>query len=110
MANDVNSCVIIGRLTKDVEGKQTSGQNLLCQFTVAVNYSAKENGQWTDKAVFIPCKSFSAPNFVKYLKKGTQVSVVGSLRVDEWQDQNGQKKSKMYILVDCINLLGGRNG
>lgn len=110
MANDVNSCVIIGRLTKDVEGKQTSGQNLLCLFTVAVNYSAKENGQWTDKTVFIPCKSFSAPNFVKFLKKGAQVSVVGALRVDEWQDQNGQKKSKMYILVDCINLIGGRNG
>ena len=110
MANDVNSCVIIGRLTKDVEGKTTSGQNLLCQFTVAVNYSAKENGQWTDKAVFIPCKSFSPEKFVQYLKKGTQVSVVGSLRVDEWQDENGQKKSKMYILVDCINLLGGRNG
>ena len=109
MANDLNCVFIVGRLTRDMEVKYTSGGMAIGKFSLAVNRKKKSGEQWVDEASFfdVTCFGKTAENLSQYMTKGKQVGVDGSLHQDRWQDDSGQARSRVVINADNIQLLGG---
>ena len=109
MANDLNCVFIVGRLTRDMELKYTSGGMAIGKFSLAVNRKKKSGEQWVDEASFfdVACFGKTAENLSQYMTKGKQVGVDGSLRQDRWTDESGNTRSRVVINADNIQLLGG---
>lgn len=97
MANlNLNKVVLGGRLTSDVELKQTQQGTAVCQFSIAINRKGKDTG--TD---FINCVAWrnTAEFISKYFKKGSSICVTGSIQVRSWED-NGNKRYATEVLVE----------
>ncbi len=111
MAQDINSVTLVGRLTRDVEMRYSQGGMAIASFSVAVNYRKKSGDNWVDEASFFDCKLFGrqAEAVQRFLTKGKQVGVNGELRQDRWE-QDGQRRSKVEIICNNLQLLGGRDG
>lgn len=102
----INKAVIGGNLTRDAELRSTASGYPILGFSVAVNDRVKENGEWVDKPNYFDCTMFGtrAEKIAQYLSKGTKVVVEGKLRWSQWE-QNGQKRSKVEIIVDEIEFM-----
>ena len=112
MANsDINSVIIVGRLTRDVELKYMNNGNAVASMSIAVNRSKKEGDQWVSEAHFFDVSYFGkgAEAVKPYLTKGKQIAVQGSLRQNRWE-KDGQKQSRVVIVADSVELLGGSSG
>jgi len=108
---DINHVVLVGRLTRDAELKYTASGQAVCKFSIAVNRRRKNGDQWEDEANYFDVvlwgRQGEAVN--QYLLKGKSVGVDGELRQDRWQ-QDGQNRSKVEIVANNIQLLGGASG
>ncbi|NLK46011.1 MAG: single-stranded DNA-binding protein [Treponema sp.] len=109
--NDLNQIMIIGRLTRDAELKYTAGGLAISNFSIAVNRRRKSGEQWVDEVSYFDVSLFgkSAENLNQYLIKGKQVGIQGELRQDRWE-QDGQNRSKVFIVALNVQLLGGNSG
>ena len=106
----MNKVILIGRLTKDPEVKNTSSQVLFCNFTIAVDRRFKDNnGQ--RQADFINCVAWrQTASFIgSYFRKGSKVAVVGSLQSRSYEDQSGQKRYVTEVVVDEIEFMDSKN-
>jgi len=105
---DLNHVSLIGRLTRDAELKYTSGGQAVCKFSIAVNRRKKNGDQWEDEANFFDIVVWGrqGESLHPYLVKGKMVGVDGELRQDRWQ-QDGQNRSKVEIIANYLQLLGG---
>jgi single-strand DNA-binding protein len=108
---DFNHVILIGRLTRDAEFKYITNGQAICKFSVAVNRKKKQGDQWVDEANFFDVTLWGrqAESLNQYLQKGKQVAVEGELRQDRWE-QDGQNRSKVEIVANNIQLLGGNSG
>lgn len=111
MAQDINSVTLVGRLTRDVEMRYSQGGMAIASFSIAVNYRKKSGDNWVEEASFFDCKLFGrqAEAVQRFLTKGKQVGVNGELRQDRWE-QDGQRRSRVEIICNNLQLLGGRDG
>ncbi len=109
----INRVVISGNLTRDPELRTTASGMPIMSLGVAVNDRRKNNqtGEWEDYANFIDCTMFGtrAQNIQRFLSKGTKVTIEGKLRWSQWE-RDGQKRSKIEVIVDDIDFGGNRNG
>ena len=107
---DINEVILIGRLTRDAELKHTNAGLAVSNFSIAVNRQKKNGDNYEDKVCFFDMALFGkrAESLNQYLTKGQQVGIEGSLDQQRWE-QDGKKRSKINIVVDDIQLLGGRN-
>ena len=110
MANfSFNKAILGGRLTADVELKQTQSGTSVCSFSLAVNRRfAREGEQQTD---FINCVAWrqSAEFISKYFKKGSSICVVGSIQTRSWKDNNGNNRNATEVIVDEAMFVDGKN-
>lgn len=108
--SDINKVLIIGRLTRDIEIKTTSGGSLIGKFSLASNRKEKSGDTWTDKPGFFDCVAFgkSAETLRKYTKKGSKLCVDGSLRWSSWEGTDGKKASKVEIAVESFQFLDAK--
>ena len=107
MANlNLNKVILGGRLTSDIELKQTTSGFSVCSFSLAVNRRGKDAG--TD---FIDCQAWrqTAEFLSRYFSKGSSLCVVGSLQKSEWTDKNGQKRYKTEVVVDEAMFVDSKN-
>jgi single-strand DNA-binding protein len=100
--------VLVGNLTRDAQLKYTPSGFPICTFGIAINTRKKSGDQWVDEANFFDVELFgkSAESLNQYLTKGKMVGVEGELRQDRWE-QDGQSRSKVKIVANKVNLLGG---
>jgi single-strand DNA-binding protein len=101
MANfNINKVILGGRLTSDIELKQTTSGVPVAQFSLAVNRKYSKDGQ--QETDFISCTAWrqTAEFIAKYFRKGSSLCIVGSIQVRSWQDQNGQKRYATDVIVD----------
>ena len=109
----INRATISGNLTRDAELRSTASGTPVMSFTVAVNDRRKNNqtGEWEDVPNFIGCTMFGtrAPILSQHLAKGTKVAVEGKLRQSRWE-RDGQKRSKIEVIVDELIWLASRSG
>jgi single-strand DNA-binding protein len=105
---DLNHVVLIGRLTRDAELKYTASGQAVCKFSIAVNRRRKNGEQWEDEANFFDIVLWGrqGESLNQYLVKGKMIGIEGELRQDRWQ-QDGQNRSKVEIVANNIQLLGG---
>ena len=108
---DLNSVNIIGRLTRDADLKYTAGGMAVSNFSIAVNRRKKSGDQWVDEVSFFDVNFFgkAAETLKQYLLKGKQVGICGELRQDRWE-KDGQTHSRVYIVANDLQLLGGNSG
>jgi len=109
MANDFNNVVLIGRVTRDAELKYTPSGTAVTKFGLAVNRKRKQGDEYIEEASFFDITAWAklAENLSQYLTKGKQVGVCGELRQERWEDKDGNKRSKVGITANAIQLLGG---
>lgn len=101
MANfNINKVIIGGRLTADVELKQTQSGVSVCSFSIAVNRKAARDQE--QKADFIKCTAWrqTAEFISRYFSKGSSICVVGSIQTRTWKDNNGYARESVEVLVD----------
>ena len=93
----MNKAIIMGRLTKNPELRQTQTGKAVASFTLAVNRKFKK-----DEADFINCIAWDkTAEFVeKYFAKGQQVAVVGRIQTRSWEDNEGKKRYATEVVAD----------
>ena len=108
----INRVVITGNLTRDGELRRTQSGMAILALGVAVNDRRRNpaTGEWEDYANFIDCVMFGsrAEGLANYLTKGTKVAIEGKLRWSQWE-RDGQKRSKIEVIVDEIEFMSSRN-
>ncbi len=111
MANDLNMVVIVGRLTRDPEMRYTNSGTAVCRFSLAVNRKKRSGDSWTDEVSYFDVTVWGkqAEALNNYLVKGKQVAVNGELRQNRWE-QDGQKRSKIEVVANSVQLLGDPSG
>jgi len=116
MAN-LNKVMLIGRLTRDPEVRMFANGGKVAKFGFAVNNRRKnpQTGVWEDEPVFLDCEAFNrgetgnrADLVEQHLRKGNQVFLEGHLQLDQWTGQDGQKRSKIKVVVDNLQFLEPR--
>ena len=106
----INRVAISGNLTREPELRSTSSGMQVLSFGMAVNDRAKDaNGEWVDRPNFIDCTMFGAraEAVSRYISKGSKVAVEGKLRWSQWE-KDGQKRSKIEVIVDEIEFMSRR--
>ena len=97
MAINYNRSILAGRLTADVELKQTTNGIPVCSFTLAITRAANK-----DEVDFIDCVAWrhTAEFISKFFKKGSSLLVEGSLQKRNWTDNNGNKRYTTEVIAD----------
>lgn len=112
MARGFSKAIIMGNLTRDPELRSTPGGAQVCSFSVAVNRTYKDSsGQQQEAVSFIDCSAWGKAGEIiaQYAKKGSGIMVSGRLDQRSWEDKEGQKRSRVEIVVEDFNFIGGGN-
>ena len=109
MANDMNLTVLVGRITRDAELKYTNTGTAVTKFSIAVNKKRKKGEEYVEKVSFFDITAWAkmAETLSQYLVKGKQIIVSGELEQDRWEDKDGNRRRKVGITANAIQLLGG---
>ena len=106
---DLNRVSLVGRLTKDATTKPIGNTNVI-EVSIACNRSVKKGEQWVDEVSYFEASYFTkGTKMADMLKKGTQIAIDGSLKQDRWQGKDGKNASKIVILADNLQILGGKS-
>jgi single-strand DNA-binding protein len=112
MAN-LNKVMLIGNLTRDPELKYTPGNQAVCEVGLAVNrkYRTKD-GEDREETTFVDCEAWGkqAEVIKQYMAKGRPLFIEGRLKLDTWEDKEGGKRSKMRVVIENFQFLGGGQG
>jgi single-strand DNA-binding protein len=109
-----NKVILLGNLTRDPEVRYTPKGTAVAELGMAVNrvYTA-ENGEKREETTFVDVTLWGRTAEIagEYLKKGRPVFIEGRLQLDSWEDkQSGQKRSKLKVVGEGLQLLGSRPG
>jgi single-strand DNA-binding protein len=115
MAN-LNRVFLIGRLTADPETRSLSSGAKVTKIRFAVNNPTRnqQSGEWEDNPVFVDVdiwnsgKSTLADRAEQSLRKGMQIFIEGRLKLDQWTAQDGQKRSKLFVVASNFQFLEPR--
>lgn len=102
----LNRVVVLGRLTKDPELRKTNSDVSFATFSLAVNNTIKE-ADGTRGTLFIDCRIFGsqAESLVKYTRKGSKVTIDGSINQRNFICQDGTKGKAIEIYADSVTFL-----
>ncbi len=111
MAKGFNKVILMGNLTRDPETRQTPSGQSVTNFSLAVNRTWKGQDGSTQEAVsYIDCVAWGKTGEViaQYMQKGRPILVDGRLDQRSWE-QDGNKRSKIEVIVENFNFVGGGN-
>ena len=112
MARGFSKAIITGNLTRDPEMRSTPSGATVCGFSVAVNRSFRDSsGEQKEAVSFIDCSAWGKAGEIisQYAKKGSGILVSGRLDQRSWEGNDGQKRSRVEIVVEDFNFLGGND-
>ena len=109
-----NKVILLGNLTRDPEVRYTPKGSAVCDLGIAVNrVYTTEGGERREEVTFVDVVLWArlAEIACEYLKKGRPIFIEGRLQMDSWDDkQTGQKRTKLRVVGETMQLLGGRPG
>src|SRR4051812_7134903 len=109
-----NKVILLGNLTRDPEIRYTPKGSAVCDLGIAVNRQyTLENGERREEVTYVDVVLWArlAEIAAEYLRKGRPVFIEGRLQLDTWDDkQSGQKRSKLRVIGETMQLLGSRGG
>jgi single-strand DNA-binding protein len=107
----VNKVILVGNLGRDPETRYTGGGQAVCHFSLATSETYKDRAgerqkrtEWHRIVVWGKLADIAQ----KYLKKGSQIYLEGSIRSSEWTDKEGQKRTSFEINTTNFRMLGSR--
>jgi len=103
-----NKIVLVGNLTRDIEMRFSQSGMAIAKTAIATSRKFKSNtGEQKEEVCFIDITFFgrSAEVANQYIRKGSKILVDGKLVLDQWSDQNGQRRSKHSVTVDLMQML-----
>lgn len=107
-----NKVFLMGNLTRDVQLKQTPNNNTsVAELGIAVNRNwTSGDGEKREETTFVDCEAWGrqAETMAKYLSKGRPVFIEGRLKLDQWEDKDGNKRSKMRVVVENFQFIDSR--
>lgn len=110
MAASLNRVILIGNLTADPELRYTPSGTARTRFSIAVNRQYKNaSGQLQEETTFVPIITWGsqAENCANYLSKGRSVAVEGRLRIDSFENADGERKKVVEVVASTVQFLGG---
>lgn len=105
---DVNVVVLSGRVASDVSLKPLPSGSKVADFRLAVNDQFKDKkGKPSERTAFVTIEAWGrqAETCEKYLKKGRSVLVEGHLKMNEWENEQGEKRSHLLIMAKAVRFL-----
>lgn len=107
---ELNKMLLIGRLTRDVELRFTSGGTAVAELALASNHSYGKGDEKKQETCYIDVTVFgrSAEIANEYLAKGSEIFVEGRLRLDQWENKEGEKRRKHVLVADRFQFLSGK--
>lgn len=105
----LNRVFLIGNLTRDPEVRYTPSGTAVGDLGLAVNETYKNKaGENVESTVFVDVEVWArqAETCAEYLYKGSPVFVEGRLKLDQWENQQGEKRSKLRVRADRVQFLG----
>jgi single-strand DNA-binding protein len=111
---NLNKVMLMGNLTRDPEIKYTPKGTAIADLGLAINRVwTTDQGEKREEVTFVDVELWSrlAELAEQYLKKGRPVYIEGRLKLDTWDDKTtGQKRSKMRVVGEVMQFLGGKEG
>lgn len=106
----LNKVFLIGNLTRDPDLRYTPGGMAVCDLGLATTRRFTVNNQDREETCFVDITVWGkvGENCKNFLEKGSPVMVEGRLQLDQWEDQNGVKKSKLRVVAESVQFLGAR--
>jgi single-strand DNA-binding protein len=106
-----NSVVLVGNITRDIEVRFLQSGTAVCDLGLAINDRVKRNDEWIDEVTFVDVTLFGKQAEVagQYLSKGSSVLIAGRLKLETWE-KDGQKRSKLKVVGEKMQMLGGKRG
>ncbi len=108
-----NKVILMGNLTRDPELRvPASTGNPLCNFGLAVNRRFRVGEEQREETTFVDMTAFGrqAEVIAKYCSKGSGILVEGRLKLDQWETQTGEKRSKLNVIVENFQFAGRGDG
>lgn len=110
-----NKVILVGNLTRDPEVKYTTGGTAVAEVGLAVNrnWFDQKTNERKEETTFVDVTLWGRQAEVagEYLAKGRSVLIEGRLQLDSWNDkETGQKRSKLRVVGEQMQMLGGREG
>ncbi len=110
-----NKVILVGNVTRDPETKYLPSGTAVCDVGLALNHKWFDKSSQTKKeeTTFVDVTLFGRTAEVagEYLSKGAACLIEGRLKLESWDDkQSGQKRSKLKVIGETLQLLGGRGG
>lgn len=105
-----NRVILMGNLTRDVELRRTPQGTAVVDIGLAVNDRVKRNEEWVDEVTFVDITLWGRTAEVasEYLSKGSPVMIEGRLKFESWETDDGQKRNKLKVVGERMQMLGGR--
>ena len=107
----MNKIILLGNLTRDPQLSYTPNQTPVVDFGMATNRKWKaQDGSDREEVCFVDCRMFGkrAEAINKYVKKGEKLLIEGRLTFDQWEAQDGTKRTKHRINVENFEFVGGK--
>jgi single-strand DNA-binding protein len=110
MAN-YNKVILMGNLTRDPEVRYTPNGSAVASFSIAVNRRYKVENENREETSFFDIVFFGkrAETIAEYMKKGRPILIEGRLQQRRWETDDGQKRSKVEVIGENFQFLGGRD-
>jgi len=108
-----NRVILVGNLTRDPELRYIPSGTAVSDIGLAVNDRRKNSeGEWVDETTFVEVTLWARTAEVasEYLTKGSPVLIEGRLKLDTWESNDGQKRSKLRVVGERMQMLGSRGG
>jgi single-strand DNA-binding protein len=112
MAN-YNKIMLMGNLTRDPQLSYLPSNTPVVEIGMAVNRRfRRQDGEQGEETLFIDCRAFARTAEVinQYFHKGEPIFIEGRLQLDQWEDKDGNKRSKHRVFIEKFEFVGGRGG
>ena len=104
-----NMFVLRGRTTADIELKQ-AGDIPVCNFSIAVDRPYRKGKDRETDFIYLTAYRSTAEFLANYVSKGTMIGVCGEIRTRQWEDQEGNRKSRTDLIVEEVEFAGQKQG
>ena len=100
----LNRAILIGRLTKDPELRQTPNGTSVCTFTVAVNRPYRADREQQADFIEVVAWKGAAEFVTKYFSKGKMIIVEGSIQTRSYEDRSGNKRKAVEVVANNVQF------
>ncbi|MBT3469361.1 MAG: single-stranded DNA-binding protein [Opitutae bacterium] len=108
-----NKVILMGNLTRDPDYRVTANGHQICKLGIAVNRRyTTQSGEQRDETTFVDVDSFGrqAETISKFFSKGRAILIEGRLRMDEWENQQGERRSKLLVHLETFSFVNDGQG